>query len=108
GAGAVFGVLALNANSQSKDLCNRATNPGAPAIDFDPSSGHCFANTQELRDSNAKKSDARTDANIANVMVPIGAIAIVAGAYLFFHATKSSAALTPSASRGGAALRGTF
>ena len=102
GAGVVFGVLAGQAKTGSRDLCSRSGNPGAPATDFDPSSGRCFEGTQAFRDASDKTSEARRDANVANVLVPLGAIAIGVGVYLILHRTSRARAVAPGNAPGNA------
>jgi hypothetical protein len=91
GVGAVLTVLASEAKAAGENLCNRASNPDAPASDFDPKTQHCYDGTQTLRDANTKISASRLDANVANVVVPLGVAAVALGAYLFFRRSSSRA-----------------
>lgn len=110
-AGAVFGVLTVTTNSKAKDKCSRDTNPGANANDFD-ASGRCFVDSDAWRDSNATKDDARTFANVANVLVPVGIVGLGVGAWLALTksspSTSKGASIRISPSLGGALLEGTF
>jgi hypothetical protein len=107
--GAVFGWLAFDASSEGKDLCRRSTNPGALATDFD-AAGTCYTGSGAFTAANSKIDDARTDATFANVLVPVGAVALAVGVYLFFRhgsAHEASAAYVMP-SRGGAAFEARF
>ncbi|AKV00994.1 hypothetical protein AKJ09_07657 [Labilithrix luteola] len=111
-AGAVFGVLTITTNAKAKDKCSRDTNPGANATEFD-ASGRCFVDSDPWKDSNAMKDDARTFANIANVLVPVGVVGLGVGAWLALTKSNSSqpakgASIRISPSLGGASLEGTF
>lgn len=110
-AGAVFGVLTITTNSKAKDKCSRDTNPGANANDFD-ANGRCFVDSDAWKDSNATKDDARTFANVANVLVPVGVVAVGVGAWLALTksspSTSKGASIRVSPSLGGALLEGTF
>jgi hypothetical protein len=109
GTGAAMGVLAIVKNGQGKDACNGQKNATAPRTDFDPS-GHCYSDTQAFRDAASAKSQATTFANVANVLVPIGAVCTGIGAYLVLRSPRSagdrSTRLVPAL--GGAMLQGTF
>lgn len=112
--GVVFGILTITTNSAAKDKCSRSTNTGADPNDFDPTTGHCFTDSPSWSESNRKRDDARTFANLANVLVPVGALGLGAGLYLFLRSTRvverpasgPSARLVPSL--GGASMEGTF
>lgn len=99
GAGGVFGLLAIRANDSGKDRCQRSSNAGAPASDFDPVTGHCLEGSSALDDANADKSRASDLANVANVLVPVGAVALAVGAYLFFRETPSSSSSASARAR---------
>jgi hypothetical protein len=108
--GAFFGLLALEANQAGKDKCTRSQNPNAPQDQFD-SSGRCFVNTQALNDANDDKSRARVFANVANVLVPLGAVGVGVGVYLFFRKSEAFASgvrarFVPSL--GGGMIEGAF
>ena len=106
--GAVFGILTITTNNTAKDRCS-----GTDPAEFD-SSGHCYRDSAAWRDSNRKRDDARTFANLANVLVPVGAVGLGAGLYLFLRSTRvverpasgPSTRLVPSL--GGASVEGTF
>ncbi len=115
-AGGVFGVLTLTTNGAGKDKCSAAKNPGASRADFDPVSGRCYEGSSAWNDANATKDDARTFANVANVLLPVGVFALGVGAYLVLRkdspsgtasaASVSSVHLSPSL--GGASIEGRF
>jgi hypothetical protein len=106
GAGTVFAVLAANANSDGNALCDRSKNLGANATEFDQT-GHCYAGSPAQQDAAAKKDTATTDANVANVLVPLGAIAVAVGVYLLVrNGSTRTAAIAPSLS--GAAFEASF
>lgn len=90
GAGAVFGVLAVSANSAGKEKCQRESNLGAPPGEFDPTSGHCLEGSAALAAANADKSRANDFANVANVLLPIGVLGLAVGTYLFFRGSSGS------------------
>lgn len=106
--GAAFGVLTLTTNNAAKERCS-----GTDPTQFD-STGHCYSDSAARRESNSKRDDARTFANLANVLVPVGALGIGAGLYLFLRSTRmvERPAAAPSArlvpSLGGASVEGTF
>lgn len=115
-AGGVFGILTATTNGAGKDKCSAAKNPGASRADFDPVSGRCFEGSSAWNDANATKDDARTFANVANVLVPVGAVALGVGVYLVLRKdSPSGTANTASVSRvrvspslGGASIEGRF
>lgn len=112
-AGGVFGILTFAANGAGKDKCLRATNAGASASDFDPATGRCYRDSPAWSDANAAKGDARTFANIANVLVPLGIVGVGVGVVLFFKQDSPSSAARSSAVRlspslGGASIEGQF
>ncbi|MDB4933144.1 MAG: hypothetical protein JWP87_116 [Labilithrix sp.] len=90
GAGAVFGVLALSANASGKDKCERGSNPSAPTADFDPVTGHCITGSGALSDANGDKARANDFANIANIALPVGVVALAVGTYLFFRTSPNT------------------
>jgi hypothetical protein len=107
--GVVFGVLAFTTNNAAKDRCT-----GTDPAEFD-ATNHCYRDSPAYRESNRKRDDARTFANLANVFIPVGAVGVGAGLYLFIRSTRvveRAAPATPSArlvpSLGGASLEGTF
>ncbi len=106
GAGSVFGVLALMKNDEGKKACQFSE--GKDPEQFD-ASGYCYRNSAAYDTANDKKSGAKTYANIANVAVPVGAIGVVLGGYLFFRGPskpEKGARLVPTL--GGASLVGAF
>jgi hypothetical protein len=108
--GAFFGLLALEANQAGKDKCTRSQNPNAPQGDFDRS-GRCLVGTQALADANDDKDRARVFANVANVLVPLGAVGVGVGVYLFFRKAEAPAGgvrarFVPSL--GGGMIEGAF
>ncbi len=106
--GVAFGVLTLTTNNAAKERCS-----GTDPTQFD-STGHCYSDSAARRASNSKRDDARTFANLANVLVPVGALGIGAGLYLLFRSTRTAErpAAAPSArlvpALGGAFVEGTF
>jgi hypothetical protein len=109
--GGVFGVLTFTTNAAAKDKCSADANPNANPADFD-ASGRCFVDTDRFRSANDLTSDARTFANVANVLVPVGLAAAGVGAYLaFIHKDTSAgsrARVRIAPTLGGASLSGTF
>jgi tetratricopeptide (TPR) repeat protein len=109
--GAGFGILTITTNNAAKDLCSGT--PAPPQGEFD-GAGRCYSDSRARRDSNSKSDDARTFANLANVLVPVGAVAIGAGLYLFLRSTRvvERPAAAPNArlvpSLGGASVEGSF
>jgi serine/threonine-protein kinase len=100
GVGAVFGIRALNKNSDAENFCKGT---------------HCSANAKPLTD------DARHAATISNIAFGAGAVALIAGGVLYFTASSSRASepentsdrklrFIPVASQQGATLlmRGSF
>ena len=83
GAGAVFGILAVTKNKDGRDACSS----GSPSGDF--RDGQCIQGTTTFRSANDLKSEARTFANVANVLVPVGLVAGAVGGYLFFRTTRT-------------------
>lgn len=69
-AGGVFGVLAMTTNSKAEEVC--------------PGTSTC----PEFETANKKRDDARVFANLSNVLLPVGAVAFVAGAVLFWQGSK--------------------
>jgi hypothetical protein len=115
GAGAVFGILAITKGNAGEDKCELRTNPGAPTSDFDLVSGACYRGSPTWQDANDTKSEGRTFANIANVLVPVGIVGLGVGAYLVLvrggdprvgAASAATVRLVPSL--GGATLQGSF
>lgn len=108
GGGAFFGLLALEANQAGKDKCTRSQNDQANESEFD-ATGRCVVGSGALDDANDEKSRARVFANVANVLVPVGAVAVALGVYLFFKKPERSAGhalVMPTL--GGAAVTGAF
>lgn len=135
-AGGIFGVLAITKNQAAADVCADTGDPAkvnAGPYD-DPmksirAGGGCFAPSAtagngDLNNANALRDDARTFANVANVLVPVGVVALGVGAYLVIRGSQTSeppkkverasapgrggvrASLSPSF--GGLQLRGEF
>lgn len=134
-AGGIFGVLAITKNQAAADVCADTGDPAkvnaGPYDDNKPirAGGGCFTprpgtiNT-ELERANGLRDDARTFANVANVLVPVGVVALGVGAYLVIRGSQASeppkkverasapgrggvrASLSPSL--GGLQLRGEF
>ena len=119
-AGGVFGVLTITTNSAAKNACvdntgGTLTNPGPyndPRLPIRQGGG-CFAPqpglapSAALTRSNALRDDARTFANVANVLIPVGVVALGLGTYLVFR--SSSAVKAPKDQRkasAGAAVDG--
>ena len=114
-AGGVFGALTFTTNGAAKDKCSATTNAGASRDDFDPVTGRCFAGSPTWKEANAMKDDARTFANVANVLVPVGVVGLGVAAYLLLRsdhgAGRPAAAargLRLSPWLGGASLEGAF
>lgn len=89
--GAVFGVLAAQAKSSGEDACRRESNPAAPATDFDPT-GRCYDDSSALMQANDDKSDARTYATVATVLIPLGILTVGAAVALLVRRPTASAA----------------
>lgn len=135
-AGGIFGVLAITKNQAAADVCADTGDPAkvnaGPFDDGKPirAGGGCFAPREgdrpsaDLSNSNALRDDARTFANVANVLVPVGVVALGVGAYLVIRGSQTAeppkkperasvprgapvrASLTPSF--GGLQLQGEF
>ncbi|MBK8216133.1 MAG: hypothetical protein IPK71_20580 [Myxococcales bacterium] len=135
-AGGVFGVLAITKNQAAADVCADTGDPAkvnAGPFDDDTKTiragGGCFAPKQsstnpDLVKANGLRDDARTFANVANVLVPVGVVALGVGAYLVIRGSQTAeppkkperasvprgapvrASLTPSF--GGLQLQGEF
>lgn len=104
GTGAVFGVLTITTSAKADDACSSQR-----SADVDPVAMRCFAGTPTLRKANGLKDDARTYANVANVLVPLGVIGTAVGAYLILRRPPPggvSARVAPTP--GGAMIEGTF
>ena len=107
--GVVFGVLTIATNNAAKDRCSGT--PGAEGFD---AAGHCVRGGDPWRESNAKRDDARTFANVSNVLVPVGVVGLGVCVYLVLRSgreldrppSRPRARLVPSF--GGAAIEGTF
>lgn len=110
-AGGVFGVLTITKNDAGRDKCSSDTNPSASRSDFDPVTGRCFTGSTAWKDANDEKDTARTFANVANVLVPVGIVGLGIGAILVWQSKTTSSAPTTARvvpSLGGASLEGTF
>ncbi len=128
-AGGVFGVLTITTNNAAKATCSGA-NPAArntgpyndPALSISKD-GACFApapgqpQSTVLTRANGLRDDARTFANVANVLIPVGVVALGIGTYLVVRSSSGAEKLAPGAKKaslqftpglGGAALSGTF
>lgn len=94
--GAVFGILAMTTNSAANDEC---TNPAG-----------CDAGTVDR--ANGKRDDARLFANFSNVMIPVGVVAVGAGAVLVWQGYKrkpsTTGSFTVAPTLGGLVAKGTF
>lgn len=116
-AGGVFGVLTITTNSAAKNACvdntgGALTNPGPyndPRLPIRQGGG-CFAAqpglapSAALTRSNALRDDARTFANVANVLIPVGVVALGLGTYLVFR--SSSAVKSPKDQKKASASAG--
>jgi hypothetical protein len=69
GVGTYFGIRALGSASSMRDTC-----PGPPA---------CYADDPAWQRASALKSDASTQAAVADVALAVGVIAVAVGAYFF-------------------------
>lgn len=99
-AGGVFGILTITTNSAAKGACvdntgGTLTNPGPyndPRLPIRQGGG-CFTSqpdqspSQALTRSNELRDEARTFANVANVLIPIGVVALGLGTYLVFRSS---------------------
>ena len=112
-AGGVFGWLTIRANNAGLDKCsadaNKTGNPG----DFDPRTGICFTGSKAWKDANDKKDEARTFANVANVLLPVGVVGLGVGAILVWRSSGTPTTQQQPAARvvpslGGASFEGTF
>src|SRR5262249_12227342 len=84
GTGLIFGLVAINANNAGKHRCI------GQGPEFDPATGHCLDNSPALRSANGLKDDARAYGTVANVLVPLGVVAIGVGTYLaIFYRERS-------------------
>jgi hypothetical protein len=99
-AGGIFGVLAITKNQAAADVCADTGDPAkvssGPFDDGKPirAGGGCFAPKQGstnpvLDQSNGLRDDARTFANVANVLVPVGVVALGVGAYLVIRGSQT-------------------
>ncbi len=108
--GAVFGVLTITTNSAAKSACQDNTggslsNKGSfdDPTKIADASGHCYGNTDASRKSADLTSSARTFANVANVLVPVGLLGLGVGTFLVLRSSLSSAAQArPAASSSSA------
>ena len=92
GAGVVFAVLAIEKNDDGKERCR---------------SEQCLVGSPALADANESKDGARLFANLSNVFIPLGAVALGVGGYLFFR-TSSARQVGLGMSPAGMRLEGTF
>jgi tetratricopeptide (TPR) repeat protein len=105
-AGGVFGGLAIQNANAAKNACHAA--PGSDPASYDPT-GACIFNDAAWHRSHDDSSRAEAFANVSNVLVPVGAVAVVVGAVLYFRGPgqpERSARIVPTL--GGAALEGSF
>lgn len=106
-AGGVFGALTIVENERGKDQCRADGGSGAPASEF-AADGRCFETLGAHTRANESKERAETFANVANVLVPLGLVAIGVGTFLVLtHRAPSAARALRLPSRGGI-LEGTF
>lgn len=100
-AGGVFGVLAITKNQAAADVCADTGDPAkvnaGPFDDdnkFIRAGGGCFApkgsTNPDLDKANGLRDDARTFANVANVLVPVGVVALGVGAYLVIRGSQAA------------------
>lgn len=91
--GVVTGVLALSARSDANAIC-----------------GACVTGSPEAGRAHDRMQSARTLATVADVLVPVGAVATAVGAYLVLSprsaSSDRSARIAPALT--GAAIEGTF
>ncbi|HEY8077816.1 MAG TPA: hypothetical protein VIF62_27005 [Labilithrix sp.] len=103
--GATFGILAIAANDSGKKACR-----GDPGTDQFDVNGECYRGSDAWNAANRDKARAETLATVSDVLVPVGAVAAVVGAYLFFHASRSTtergARIAPSPN--GVSIEGAF
>ena len=102
-AGGIFGVLAITKNQAAADVCADTGDPtkvNAGPFDDDTkfirAGGGCFApkdsTNPDLDKANGLRDDARTFANVANVLVPVGVVALGVGAYLVIRGSQTAEA----------------
>jgi len=105
-AGGVFGILAITTNNAAKGVCQdntsgTLTNPGpydsAPNRDLPiAAGGGCYGPrpgerpSAELNRANNLRDDARTFANVANVLIPVGLVTAAIGTYLIVRSADSN------------------
>lgn len=109
-AGGVFGVLTIMKNEDGKDQCRADGGSGAPATDFAPN-GRCYEGRSAWQRANDSKDTAETFANVANVLIPVGAIAAGIGTWLVLShpsARERTSAVRITPALGGAVLQGRF
>ncbi len=104
--------MTITTNKAGRDKCSRDTNGSASREDFDPT-GRCFADSTAWKEANDEKSKARTFANVANVLVPVGLLGLGVGAILVWRSSGTSASERPAKARvvpslGGASFEATF
>jgi hypothetical protein len=101
--GVTTGAFALSKNGSANHACD------GTGADLD-GAGHCYAGTPTASRAANDKSDARTLAVASDILVPVGAIALAVGVYIFIAApsadSKRSAWIAPSLD--GAMLGGSF
>lgn len=101
GGGLLAGALAASKSAEGTDACH-----GGTGDDF-ASDGTCITGSGAWEHANALKDDARSLANVANVLVPVGIVTTAVGAWLFVRTrvvTSAFVTVTPA----GASLRGVF
>ena len=72
GVGTYFGIRALGSASSMRDTC-----PGPPA---------CYVDDPAWQRASALRSDASTQATVADVALGLGVVALAVGAYFFVRA----------------------
>jgi hypothetical protein len=94
GVGAVFGVKAISGANDVKNACPTADTCKAGALDT----------------ARSDYDGAKTAATLSTVLVPVGAVALAAGAVLILTAPKGGVYVTPEVGKGsaGIGMRGTF
>ena len=113
-AGGLFGVAAISTNSAAKAVCRDNTSERAltnltPYDNARPIAvdGGCFAPrpgespSAPLARANGLRDDARTFANVANVLVPVGVLAVAVGTFLVVRGASAEDLSAAKSSRRG-------